>query len=499
MAKLWSGGLDDRRRMTPTRSPATFPRRSTGGASAVLCTAAVMLVLCGDVRAADLLVRRATLIDGTGAGPNPHTDVLVRAGRVVAVGTQLDARGAPILDANGAFLIPGLVDAHVHVGTAPGSAQRGDSPEQLVTLRRAHLRAYLAAGVTTVLDCGSAPETARDLRTWLASGHAGPRLLLLAPTFVAPGGYLAEIVPPLRTPDEVAERLAAAESLAPTGVKVMLESGFGPRSDWPVHAPQLRGAIVAEAERRGLPVFVHANKEQDKRLALEMRPRAIVHTGFYDEEPSAQFTRDMAASGAFLMTTFSVIDAALTQFHSERLDDALVLRLVPAVELATARDPASVRAMEGAQLSAAVPWLPRWLHPVVARFALGERAQLARLRSAQRAARLLADAGVPIVLGTDGGNWPVDPFLFHGVSTSREASLLADAGFSPENVLAAATRTPARMLGLTGEIGTIEVGGNADFVLLRKNPLRTARALRAVAWVVQGGVAKTPRAWLASP
>jgi imidazolonepropionase-like amidohydrolase len=279
----------------------------------------------------------------------------------------------------------------------------------------------------------------------------------------------------------------------------MLESGFGPRSDWPVHAPPVRAAIVAEAERRGLPVFVHANKEQDKRLALEMRPRALVHTGFYDEVPSAQFARDLAASGAFLMTTFSVVDAALTQFHPERLDDALVRRLVPAVELATARDPGSVRAMVDAQLSAAVPWLPRWLHPAVARFALGERAQLRRLRSAQRATRILADAGVPIVLGTDGGNWPVDPFLFHGVSTSREAALLADAGFSPTDVLTAATRTPARMLGLAGEIGTIEVGKNADFVLLRKDPLRTARALRTVRWVVRQGVAKTPRAWLDSP
>jgi imidazolonepropionase-like amidohydrolase len=198
----------------------------------------------------------------------------------------------------------------------------------------------------------------------------------------------------------VAERLAAAESLAPSGVKVILESGFGPRSDWPVHPPAVRAAIVAEASRRGLPVFVHANKERDKRLALEMRPRAIVHTGLYDEVPSVAFVREMGASGAFLMTTLSVIDAALTQFAPERLDDPLVRRLVPAIELATARDPTAVRAMVDAQLGAAVPWLPRWLHPVVAWFALGERAQLQRLRSAQRAARLLADAGVPIALGT---------------------------------------------------------------------------------------------------
>jgi imidazolonepropionase-like amidohydrolase len=369
----------------------------------------------------------------------------------------------------------------------------------LAVLRRHHLRSYLAAGVTTVLDCGSAPEIARDVRGWLADGHAGPRYLLLAPALVTPGGYLSDVVPPIRSPGDVAERIASAEDLAPSGVKVMLESGFGPRSDWPVHSPAVRAAIVAEARRRGLPVFVHANKERDKRLALEMHPRAIVHMGFYDERPSPTFMHEMVAAGAFLMTTFSVIDAALTQFHPERLDDPLVRRLVPPIELATARNPTAVRAMVAAQLGSAAPWLPRWLFPVVARFALGERAQSGRLQSAQRAARLLADAGVPIVLGTDGGNWPVDPFLFHGVSTPREAMLLADAGFSPAEVLAAGTRTPARMLGLEMELGTVEVGKSADFVLLRKNPLRSARALRTVRWVVRNGVAGTPREWLAAP
>jgi imidazolonepropionase-like amidohydrolase len=77
--------------------------------------------------------------------------------------------------------------------------------------------------------------------------------------------------------------------------------------------------------------------------------------------------------------------------------------------------------------------------------------------------------------------------------------LLADAGFSPADVLTAATRTPARLLGLEEELGTVEVGKTADFVLLRKNPLRSARASRSVRWVVRDGVARTPRAWLAAP
>ena len=178
--------IDDRR-----SSHGLVLRVLSGGVHPVLLAVALSLGLGQRIGAADLLVRGATLIDGTGSGPRPRTDVLVRGGRVAAVGTDLAAGGAPTLDADGPFLIPGLIDAQV----------------------------YVAAGVTTVRDCGSAPEIARDLRGWLADGHAGARLLVLAPTLGAPDGSLSDVVPPVRRPDEVAERLVAAESVAPSGVK----------------------------------------------------------------------------------------------------------------------------------------------------------------------------------------------------------------------------------------------------------------------------------------
>jgi imidazolonepropionase-like amidohydrolase len=89
------------------------------------------------------------------------------------------------------------------------------------------------------------------------------------------------------------------------------------------------------------------------------------------------------------------------------------------------------------------------------------------------------------------------PYLFHGLTTLREIELLDGAGLSPAQALDAATRTPARMLGLASEIGTIEPGKRADLVIVRGDPLQDLRALRSPLWTVKDGVAHTPAEWMA--
>ena len=116
---------------------------------------------------------------------------------------------------------------------------------------------------------------------------------------------------------------------------------------------------------------------------------------------------------------------------------------------------------------------------------------------ARRALAAEHRAGVPIVVGSDSGNGPIVPYLFHGLTTLREIELLGGAGLSPAQALAAATRTPARMLGLASEIGTLEVGKRADLVIVRGDPLKDLRALRSVLWTVKDGVAHTPAEWMA--
>jgi imidazolonepropionase-like amidohydrolase len=462
----------------------------------LLALCGATLLAAGPCAAGDLLIRHARLIDGTGARPR-EAAILVRNGRIAAIGPDVTATDAPVLDAEGGSVIPGLVDAHVHLSVVPGSVERGDSPETQDELRRAHLRAYLACGVTTVLDTAIDPQVGLAVQRWLAAGAAGPRFLTLGPGFVTPGGYLADVAPAVATPEEVEAHFAVVEPFG-VGVKVFMESGFGPRPVWPLPSAEVRAAIVRGAARRGLPIYVHANKEADKVAALDMGAHAITHAGFYDETPSDAFVARLAASGAYLMTTFAIMDARLIEFHPERLDAALVRRTVPAVELATARDSEAGRLLARTEVGLGAPWLPRALRGLVARFMITETGTRRRLASAERAVRRLWQAGVPIVVGTDAGNWPVVPYQFHGPTTLREIELLGRAGLPPQAALEAATRVPAKMLALDDDIGTIEVGKRADLVVLRKDPLRDLRNLRAIRWTVHDGVARTPAQWMAA-
>ena len=441
---------------------------------------------------ASLLIQNARLIDGTRTRPRPDVAILLQDGHIAAIGADVTAPNAPMLDVRGATVLPGLIDAHVHAGVVPGSGQRRDPPGLTRALRRQHLRAYLACGVTTILDTQIDPEVAHDIQGWLAAGHAGPRFLTLGPGFVTPGGYLSDSVPSVTTVDDVEAQFARLQSLGAVGVKVFVERGFGLRPVWPIPSPEIRAAIVRSAAVRRLPIYVHAEREADMTVALDMGARAIVHGGFYDASPSEGFVRRMAESGTYLVTTFSLMDA-------HPLDDPLFRGTVPARERATARDPASRRFLERAQIGMAEPLVPWFLRGLVARFMLTESTMARRLASSQRAVQRLSAAGVPVVAGSDSGNWPIDPYHFHGTTTLREIELVGQAGLSPMAAIMAATRVPAEMLGLADEIGTVEVGKRADLVIVRDDPLRDLRALRTVEWTIKDGTVHTPEEWMRQP
>jgi imidazolonepropionase-like amidohydrolase len=102
---------------------------------------------------------------------------------------------------------------------------------------------------------------------------------------------------------------------------------------------------------------------------------------------------------------------------------------------------------------------------------------------------------VPVVIGSDAGNFVLSQF--HGTSTLRELELLAGTGIPPADVIAAATRVPARMLRLEDQVGTVEVGKRGDLVVVRDDPLRDVGTIRrTIAWTVKSGVARTPAEWM---
>ncbi len=451
-----------------------------------------------------LLVRHARLVDGTGAPPRDDTAILIGEGRIVAIGPDAEvaarARGAAELDATGMTVLPGLIDAHVHLQEVLGADVRGDSPEMVARLRRQQLRSYLACGVTTVLDTAIRPDVLAAIRGWLAAGEPGPSFLTLGPPIAARGGYMSsgftDFV--IDDPSDVGRSLAAAEAAGAFGVKVPLEQGFARSHVYPIHDSSVRKAIQAEAAARNLPIFVHGSDEEEYALALDMGAQVLAHANFGGLDPTPQFVERLAASGAYVVTTFSIVDAELIRFDLARLDDPLVAIAIPPEELATARDPDAWWAADVINLGYVFPRLPRIGRRVLAWFLADEKGLRDVLATNLRAARTLHDHGVPLVIGSDAGNFVLAQF--HGTSTLREMELLASTGVPPAEVLAAATRVPARMLQLEHEVGSVEVGRRGDLVIVRDDPLRDVTAIRrSVAWTVKAGVARTPAEWMQNP
>ena len=450
--------------------------------------------------AGDLIIRRARIVDVNGVrGP---TSIRIEAGRITAIADQI-AAGPTELDAAGATVMPGLIDAHAHLSLTPGGLTRHDDAATTRSLRLHHMRAYLACGITTIFDPAVENVVMQDIQRSLAAGHAGPRYLGVGTPLATPGGYMESLWPPgIRRPEEVGPHLDAIVAAGAVGAKMTFERGFA-APVWRLHPPEIERAIVEEARRRKLPLYVHAERADMVRRALAVHPYALVHGPI---DLTRELAAEIAAARIPVVTTLALFDAQALSVHPEQLEAPHVRLAVPPVELESARDRGQYRAQIFGLITEALPFIPgryrdllAWAGATDRGRRVADRSNRDMLRSAGQSLRHLRDAGVTLVMGSDSGNWPLFSYYFHGPTSWRELRALAEAGLTPREVLRAATVNPATMLGLADRIGTVEVGKIADLVVVREDPLRDLeKAMRSLAYTVRAGVARTPDAWMAS-
>lgn len=398
------------------------------------------------------VLRGVAVLDESGRFDGP-LDVAVQDGTIAAVAPSLP--GSDGDDARGLFLMPGVIDCHVHLGwrTIDTLELLGQSLQRWTLEAAACARRTLEAGVTTVRDAGGIDAGFRDA---LADGVAvGPAaqvaVVLLSQTGGHGDGFLAgpgiEATAQYLTPDwpgrpparvdgphEMRRAVRALLRAGADWIKLCTTGGVLSPHDHPTQ-PELTdeevAVAVAEAARRGRGVMAHANGGEGLDVAVRCGVRSVEHGIWLTEEQAAA----MAARGTWLVPTLQVIRDAIAWGDAGRLPDYAVPKAAALRE--------------------------RW----------GEAVRIARAH------------GVPIALGSDALS-----ARQHGANL-EEVALLGDAGLEPHEALLAATARGAELLGISATHGRIAPGFAFDAIVFDDDPsdLAVFRRRDAVRGVFQRG------------
>ena len=425
----------------------------------------------GSARGQVLVLRGATVLDGLG-GRIINARIVVRDHRIAEVSLDDDRvplpDGAMVDDVRGLFVMPGLIDSHVHWG---GSGGVGSAAVEMTDDRVGHdYSATLAAGVTSVVSLTDDVESMQQLSAEVASGEkVAPRTFYSGPSITARGGHpasmfgflpgLAEkLTRQVTTTDEARAAIAELDRRRVDLIKLVLEPGFEDRP-MPRLGDEVFRAAMAEAKARKLRTTVHVGTDADARLAIDAGAGGLEHTarGLSDDTIAL-----MAAKKISFTPTVVVLDWGWKR-EAARGADADVRRLAQPAIMKTLLDPTSP------------------LAPMLNEGAMAERMAKAFAGSMQQVARAVR-AGVPVIAGSDAGN----PVTFHGISLVRELELLAATGMPLNEVLKAATSRPADRLGQS-QLGRLAAGAVADMIVLEADPTEDVGAYRRVTRVYLGG------------
>ena len=452
------------------------------------------------------VIENVTLISPERGAPLLHADVVLRDGRIAAVGRNL-IPGPHIrrINGSGRFLIPGLIDSHVHAGRSAALDDDAiDAHPELWAAYRAQVpRAYLAFGFTSVVDLDLTPSD----KAWFEATPLHPHFYSCGRGIKVAGGYMAFNVPPLSSPsfpnlvyepkeaehwpksldpaDYMAERaVSRAADAGAICVKAFVESGFG-MFDWPYLHTETLQKIQAAARARKLVLFVHANSVDSWQSALDAHADIIAHGlwvwpgDFGNSVPppaASNVIAEAARSGTHVQPTMQTVAGERSMIDPSLLDDPRLTMALPPAVIGYLRSAEGVKARITLLQEYRKASPPPGFEPLL-------RSTIERT---QATFKVMLRDHVPLLFGSDTpgvdgfGNPP-------GLSGRIELQNWADAGAPLSLILRAATLDNATALGLSHELGSIEVGKKADLLLLKQNPLTNVSAYDSIETIFLNG------------
>ena len=435
----------------------------------------------GSASAQPTAIVGGTVVNPEGAPIVEEATVIVEGERITAVGERASVDvpdGATVIDASGKYLIPGLTDGHVHVFQSGGLYTRPDAIDlravrpyadelALITERLPDTFArYLRSGITSVVDVGG-PMWNLDVRAMADTMAKAPRVTVAGPLLSSvERPQLDEGDPPILRIDTPEAARAEVQRQVEAGVDLIKIWYIVRPSETPAAFRPVVEATIDAAHSAGLRVAVHATQLETARAAVEAGADILVHS--VSDAPVDDAFVQLAAENDVLYTPTIMVGERYREVFAQQLD-----LTVPEHQLA---HPDILRSLFDLRT------LPDSLVSSGLRRLMQSNRSIPSDSTAIDNLRVLHDAGVSIVAGTDAGNIGTP----HGPAMHREIELMRAAGLSPREILTTATIGGARLAG-RDDLGTIEAGQLADLVVLDDDPRTDMTHWGAIHRVVKGG------------
>ena len=422
--------------------------------SRVLVALAVPAALAAQ-QAAVTAIKAGTLIDGSGAAPVKNAIILIQGDRITAVGAGVAIpRGATVIDLAGETVLPGFIDAHVHlVGRTIGDgdwqhSRLTESPAELALLGAAHAQQTLEAGFTTVRNVGAADFGDLALRNAITNGWLpGPRIVGAGISFGIRGGHCDETdgfwPGALGEEHGIETGIANGADEVRNAVRYMVKYGAD------VIKICATGGVLSPTDSVGVQQYT------------EDEMRVIVQT-------AAMLDRRVAAHAHGTAGIKAAVRAGVTSIEHGSILDSEAVALMK--EHGTYLVPTLLAGFVVESLANA-----KGLPPVIAAKALQVAGR------ARQSFKMAVTAGVRIALGTDAG------VMRHGTNAREFELMVRFGGMAPMQAIVAGTLSGATLLGREHEVGSIATGKLADLVAVKGDPLQDITALQHVDFVMKGG------------